>query len=80
MKDMLSRGNSPRISLKPARSIVEKWKNTLRNPLRKWWIRSYLDWLGADRLAVMGYDLDTLLSDLGDVPLAGSYMMSDQSE
>ena len=46
---------------------LEKWRVTLANPVRRRWVRRYLDWLGAGRLAAMGYDLDTLRSSLAQI-------------
>ena len=43
---------------------LAKWKATISNPLRKRWCRRYLDWLGRERLAAMGYDLDGLQREL----------------
>jgi hypothetical protein len=53
-----------RISAKP----LEKWRGALQNPLRKSWCRSYLKWLGAERLANIGYDQQELLRELDSVP------------
>ncbi len=50
------------------RRPLEKWKLSFANPIRKRWGRRYLKWLGADRLSVMGYDLDELLADLANCP------------
>lgn len=50
---------------------LEKWRTTLANPYRKRWCREYLRWIGPDRLALMGYDLDDLLAqidEIGDSP------------
>jgi hypothetical protein len=47
---------------------LEKWRATLRSPVRKRWARGYLRWIGADRLAVMGFDLEDLLRELDSVP------------
>ncbi len=44
------------------------WKRTLNNPFRKAWCRRYLRWIGRDRLALMGYDLDALLAELDSLP------------
>lgn len=52
------------VSDKPA----EGWKRTFNNPVRKSWGRRYLRWIGRERLAVMGYDLDHLLSELEGIP------------
>lgn len=43
---------------------TEKWRRTISNPLRRLWARRYLEWIGAERLAFMGYDLDLLLAQL----------------
>lgn len=45
-------------------SPIEKWKATINNPLRRMWCRRYLAWLGRDRLAILGYDMDKLLQEL----------------
>jgi hypothetical protein len=45
-----------------------KWKGTLANPLRRAWARRYLRWLGAERLSLMGYELDELLGELERLP------------
>lgn len=47
---------------------VTKWRETLNNPVRKAWCRRYLRWIGRERLAMMGYELDELLADLDRVP------------
>lgn len=56
---------------------VEKWKNVLSNPWRKYRCRSYLRWIGKRRLKVIGYDLDELIKELNGVPTRWSGMMSD---
>lgn len=49
------------------REPLERWRKTLDNPFRKAWCRRYLRWMGSERAALMGYDLDTLLEDLDSV-------------
>jgi hypothetical protein len=56
---------------------LESWKRTLNNPVRKAWCRRYLRWIGRDRLAVMGYDLDGLIADLDSVPTSYRRVGSD---
>ncbi len=56
---------------------IDKWRDTLDNPVRKLWCRRYLRWIGASRLSTMGYDLDTLLHEVDDIPTAGSLVASD---
>ena len=50
---------------------LAKWRRTFANPVRKEWARRYLGWIGAERLAVMGYDLDMLLGELAAAPSDG---------
>jgi hypothetical protein len=56
---------------------LERWRRTLNNPVRKAWCRRYLRWIGRDRLAVMGYDLDGLIADLDSLPTAYRQIGSD---
>ena len=61
------------ISSKP----LQKWKKTIKNPLRKRWCISYLNWLGEERLNTMGYDLPTLLDEVRTIPFSLSGLPSD---
>lgn len=54
-----------------------KWKSTLTNPVRKLWCRHYLEFIGQERLKIMGYDLESLVSDLKSVPLNLRFLSSD---
>jgi hypothetical protein len=56
---------------------IAKWKVTLSNPIRKIWCRRYLEFIGHERLAVMGYELESLLADLRSVPVSLRYLRSD---
>lgn len=56
---------------------LEKWKYMLNNPFRRAWCQRYLEWIGKERLALMGYDLDSLVAELGAVPLNLRYFGSD---
>jgi hypothetical protein len=56
---------------------LEKWKATMRSPVRKHWARDYLEWIGVERLALMGIDLDELLRELEDVPTRARGSASD---
>ena len=47
---------------------LDKWKLRINNPIRKAWSRRYLQWIGEERLAVMGYDLDDLIRQVDEVP------------
>jgi Sulfotransferase family len=56
---------------------LDKWKATLRTPLRKQWSKNYLDWIGRDRLALMGYDLEQLTEELASVSGSSRRLGSD---
>lgn len=56
---------------------LQHWRNVLANPLRKAWCRRYLRWLGHERLAVMGYDLDALMGELDSLPTTYGRLGSD---
>ena len=56
---------------------LEKWRATLANPYRKRWCRGYLRWVGAERLAVMGYDLEELLEQLDAIGTSPRSVASD---
>jgi hypothetical protein len=58
---------------------LEKWKMLLRSPVRKRWARSYVRWIGSDRLRVMGYDLGELLQEIDAVPTSLRGSASDVS-
>ena len=56
---------------------LEKWKIILANPLRKAWCRRYLEWIGKERLAIMGYSLQDLLEELNSIPISFHMLQSD---
>jgi len=62
------RVQDPNVSTEAFRLVradrVDQWTTILANPARKAWCRRYLRWLGAERMAAMGYDLDATLADL----------------
>ena len=37
----------------------------------------YIEWIGAERLRVMGCSLETLLGELDAVPFSAQYLLSD---
>jgi hypothetical protein len=63
------------ISLEP----LQKWRPTLSNSVRKLWCRRYLKWIGTERLATMGYDLDSLILELDSLPFSLRMAGSDLS-
>jgi hypothetical protein len=56
---------------------LAKWRRTFGNAYRKAWGRRYLGWIGRERLAVMGYDLEQLLDELAAVPAGPRSLASD---
>jgi len=56
---------------------AESWKKIMSNPYRKAWGEKYLNWIGRDRLDIMGYDLDELLAEIQDSPTQYQYLFSD---
>lgn len=46
---------------------LDKWRNTLNTVVRKRWARSYISWIGAERLRVMGYDARAIQEDLASL-------------
>jgi Sulfotransferase family len=47
---------------------LTKWRQRLNTPVRKAWFTRLLRWIGPERLATMGYELDELLAELRAVP------------
>ena len=56
---------------------IEKWKQTLANPLRRAWARRYLRFIGDDRLATMGYNADELIRALDAQPMRATSLLPD---
>lgn len=73
MGDPTGQERYDRLSTEP----LEKWRSVLAHPVRKAWCRRYLRWIGAERLATMGYDLEDLLASLGELPSSPRMIPSD---
>jgi hypothetical protein len=58
-------------------ATLGKWKTAFCNPLRRRWARRYLDWLGRDRLEIMGYKMDDVIKDLEEESIRLEYVVSD---
>ncbi len=56
---------------------LHKWKKSLTNPLRKRWSRQYLQWIGDERLSIMGYEQSALLAELDTLPREFRFFGSD---
>lgn len=56
---------------------LEKWKETMANPFRRNWCDKYIQWIGSENLAIMGYNSDLLLSDVRQTKIKFSFLGSD---
>jgi sulfotransferase family protein len=56
---------------------TEKWRKTISNPLRRAWARRYLEWIGDERLALMGYERERLLAELAATQTSLSHASAD---
>jgi hypothetical protein len=61
----------------PAAAALDAWRATMANPLRRRWCRRYLAWIGAERLATMGYDCAALETELAAAPRSLRHLGSD---
>jgi hypothetical protein len=55
----------------------DEWQKFFSNPLRKRWARHYVEWIGQERLAQMGYDLDNILDELNATPATLNLVAND---
>lgn len=55
----------------------DKWRRTIRTPVRRWWLEQYLGWIGRERLGIMGYELDKLLAELSTTRMTGEGTLTD---
>ncbi len=60
-----------------SREPVDRWQATLASPVRKAWCRRYLDWIGAERLALMGYEHRALQQQLGELRCHPRHLVPD---
>jgi hypothetical protein len=56
---------------------LTKWRGVMSNPYRKRWGRRYLDWIGVERLASIGYDKKQLTNELQALPFSSQNIFSD---
>lgn len=59
---------------------AEKWRETISNPVRRLWAQRYLDWIGAERLTVMGYDHAELAAELAGTEMSLTRTAGDTSD
>lgn len=56
---------------------LEEWKSAFASPLRRFWARRYLDFLGRDALKEMGYNTDDLIDAMRSAGTSIAQLISD---
>lgn len=56
---------------------IGKWTQSFNNPVRKSWGKRYLDWIGEERLSIMGYDKNIIINHLNEIPNGIDRIFSD---
>jgi len=56
---------------------LTKWKSIITSPLRKRWCRNYINMIGADSFHTVGYNIETLLSELDRQPASARTLPGD---
>ncbi len=56
---------------------LNKWRKTMSGPIRKIWCRRYINWIGEERLKVMGYRKSEILDQLDSDPASIHTFLSD---
>ena len=56
---------------------MDSWKSVMSNPFRKAWCKSYLEWIGPQRLNTMGYDLKSFYQTIDSQSTNVDYLISD---
>lgn len=62
-----------KVDLRP----ISKWKKWVCNPIRKKWCLGYLEFLGEEKLHIMGYSLNELKENLAHIPVQFDHIPSD---
>jgi hypothetical protein len=62
------------------REPTQKWRTTIRNPVRRLWAQRYLEWIGEERLATMGYDSEQLRSELSTATMTSAGIARDTAD
>ncbi|MDX8410933.1 MAG: sulfotransferase [Mariprofundaceae bacterium] len=73
MGDVTGRARYQSVSSDP----LLKWRETMANPVRTAWCRRYLNWIGEDRLAAMGYELQAMQEEVAQIHGRHSGVVSD---
>lgn len=56
---------------------LQKWQSTMANPWRKHWSKQYLNWIGQDRIELMGYDFNELHEELSHIKIGKKHFIND---
>ena len=56
---------------------LNKWKKTICNPLRKKWSKYYLNWIGDEKLSLIGYNKKHILADVDNNSYSNNMLISD---
>ena len=56
---------------------VEEWKSAFASPLRKFWAKRYLEFLGGESLKKMGYSTDELLASIRSAGTSFPQLLND---
>lgn len=56
---------------------IDSWKEVMSSPYRKAWGKRYLNWIGRDRLELIGYDMEELRAAIHDAQSQYRYLLSD---
>lgn len=56
---------------------LDKWSSEMTNPIRKKWAISYLNWITPERLEMIGYNSEDIISKLSKVNTNFKYLFSD---
>ena len=58
---------------------AEEWRSAFKSPLRKFWARRYVEFLGRERLKQMGYSADELLASMSTAGTSFAQLASDMN-
>lgn len=58
-------------------AATDRWRSAFASPVRRRWAAQYLDWIGSERLQVMGYDHADLRQQLARTPTRWSTVPAD---
>jgi len=60
-----------------SKSPLKKWKNSIKNVIRKRWCKEYLKWIGKERLTHMEYKYENLMEEVNSIEVRTQYLFAD---